>query len=330
MRYPLFLRVLSSILVTVLVTLLVLSFTLVGFLRANGVAQKQELLREQARDVAAMMSQRDGTYMWSVTTNWDKVIREKIRSISEDNDATIWLVDRNGFVLSLSDDPDSLAKRLKDENVLAQLQRVLSGEEIQVQGLFSELGGQIVTVGVPWVDRYGEVGGAVLLHTDVSNLDVSFGAMGRQVAVAAIAALILGVALSYLMSRSITRPITTISKAVGRFAKGELDSRVDINRHDELGELAGAFNSMAEDLSKLEALRRGFVANVSHELRSPMTSMQGYVQGMLDGTIPEEDYPQYLNVVLSETKRLNKLISELLDLSRIESGKFPLRRWRRR
>ena len=153
MRYPLFLRVLSSILVTVLVTLLVLSFTLVGFLRANGVAQKQELLREQARDVAAMMSQRDGTYMWSVTTNWDKVIREKIRSISEDNDATIWLVDRNGFVLSLSDDTDSLAKRLKDENVLAQLQRVLSGEEIQVQGLFSELGGQIVTVGVPWVDR---------------------------------------------------------------------------------------------------------------------------------------------------------------------------------
>ena len=289
MRYPLFLRVLSSILVTVLVTLLVLSFTLVGFLRANGVAQKQELLREQARDVAAMMSQRDGTYMWSVTTNWDKVIREKIRSISEDNDATIWLVDRNGFVLSLSDDTDSLAKRLKNENVLAQLQRVLSGEEIQVQGLFSELGGQIVTVGVPWVDRYGDVGGAVLLHTDVSNLDVSFGAMGRQVAVAAIAALILGVALSYLMSRSITRPITTISKAVGRFAKGELDSRVDINRHDELGELADAFNSMAEDLSKLETLRRGFVANVSHELRSPMTSMQGYVQGMLDGTIPEEE-----------------------------------------
>ena len=158
----------------------------------------------------------------------------------------------------------------------------------------------------------------------MSNLDVSFGAMGRQVAVAAIAALILGVALSYLMSRSITRPITTISKAVGRFAKGELDSRVDINRHDELGELADAFNSMAEDLSRLEKLRRGFVANVSHELRSPMTSMQGYVQGMLDGTIPEADYPQYLNVVLSETKRLNKLISELLDLSRIESGKFPL------
>lgn len=321
----LFWRVLSSILVTVLVTLLVLSFTLVGFLRANGIEQKQELLREQARDVASMMSQRDATYLWSVTTNWDNVIRDKIRAIGESNDLSIWLVDRNGFVLSLSTDSDTLAKRLKDEAVLEQLHRVMSGEEIQVQGLFAELGGQIVTVGVPWADRFGDVGGAVLLHTDVSNLDVSFGAVGKQVIWAALAALVLGVALSYFITRSLTRPITKISRAVGKFAKGELDSRVDISRRDELGDLARAFNSMAEDLSQLEMLRRGFVANVSHELRSPMTSMQGYVQGMLDGTIPPEEHSKYLGVVLSETKRLNKLISELLDLSRIESGKFPLK-----
>lgn len=325
MRNMLFWRVLSSILVTVLVTLLVLSFTLVGFLRANGIEQKQELLREQARDVASMMSQRDATYLWSVTTNWDNVIRDKIRAIGESNDLSIWLVDRNGFVLSLSTDSDTLAKRLKDEAVLEQLHRVMSGEEIQVQGLFAELGGQIVTVGVPWADRFGDVGGAVLLHTDVSNLDVSFGAVGKQVIWAALAALVLGVALSYFITRSLTRPITKISRAVGKFAKGELDSRVDISRRDELGDLARAFNSMAEDLSQLEMLRRGFVANVSHELRSPMTSMQGYVQGMLDGTIPPEEHAKYLGVVLSETKRLNKLISELLDLSRIESGKFPLK-----
>ncbi len=325
MRQPLFFRVLLSILATVLVTLAVLSFTMMGFLRANSVAQRQELLREQARDVASMMSQRDANYLWSVTTNWDNVIRDKIVSISDSKDATIWLVDRNGFVLSLSSDDGALARRLQDETVLEQLHRVLSGEEIQVQGLFTELGGQIVTVGVPWEDRFGDVGGAVLLHTDVSNLDVGFGEVGRQLGWAAIAALVLGVLLAYCMTRSLTRPITKISNAVARFAKGELDSRVTINRRDELGELAQAFNSMAEDLSQLESLRRGFVANVSHELRSPMTSMQGYVQGMLDGTIPAEEYPRYLGVVLSETKRLNKLISELLDLSRIESGKFPLK-----
>ena len=137
---------------------------MMGFLRANSVLQRQELLREQARDVASMMSQRDANYLWSVTTNWDNVIRDKIVSISESKDATIWLVDRNGFVLSLSSDDGALARRLQDETVLEQLHKVLSGEEIQVQGLFTELGGQIVTVGVPWEDRFGDVGGAVLLH----------------------------------------------------------------------------------------------------------------------------------------------------------------------
>ena len=89
MRRPLFFRVLLSILATVLVTLAVLSFTMMGFLRANSVLQRQELLREQARDVASMMSQRDANYLWSVTTNWDNVIRDKIVSISESKDATI-------------------------------------------------------------------------------------------------------------------------------------------------------------------------------------------------------------------------------------------------
>jgi signal transduction histidine kinase len=81
---------------------------------------------------------------------------------------------------------------------------------------------------------------------------------------------------------------------------------------------------MAEALSKLEESRRNFVASVSHELRSPLTCIQGYVQGIRDGTIPERDRDRYLDVVLSEAQRLTKLVSELLDLSRFESGKFPM------
>ena len=74
----------------------------------------------------------------------------------------------------------------------------------------------------------------------------------------------------------------------------------------------------------MEESRRSFVANVSHELRSPMTSMKGYVQAMLDGTISDEDRPKYLQVVLDETNRLTDLVRDLLDLSRLESGKFPM------
>ena len=85
---------------------------------------------------------------------------------------------------------------------------------------------------------------------------------------------------------------------------------------------------MAEDLDRLEKTRREFVSNVSHELRSPLTSMQGFIGGMMDGTIPEGERDKYLQIVWDETKRLNKLITTLLDLSHIESGKTPLTRTR--
>ena len=81
---------------------------------------------------------------------------------------------------------------------------------------------------------------------------------------------------------------------------------------------------MAQALNELEDSRRAFVANVSHELRSPLTSMRGYVQGMLDGAVPPQDTSRYLNVVMAETNRLASLVNDLLDLSRIESGKFPM------
>lgn len=81
---------------------------------------------------------------------------------------------------------------------------------------------------------------------------------------------------------------------------------------------------MSAELEKYENTRQSFVANVSHELKSPMTSIQGFVQGMLDGTIEGNDQKQYLEIVLSETKRLNNLIADLLDLAKIDSAQFPM------
>jgi signal transduction histidine kinase len=94
---------------------------------------------------------------------------------------------------------------------------------------------------------------------------------------------------------------------------------------DEIGELGESFNSMADALQNLENLRREFIANISHELRSPITSIRGFIQGILDGTIPEDKYKYYLSIALSESKRLTRLISDVLDLSRLESGEFSLR-----
>lgn len=129
----------------------------------------------------------------------------------------------------------------------------------------------------------------------------------------------------YLSQRIIIRPLYNINKIAREISSGEFEKRVTISSKDEIGELAESFNYMADALQNLENMRRDFIANVSHELRSPITSIRGFIQGILDGTVPEEKHKYYLTIVLNESKRLTRLISDILDLSRLESGEFSLK-----
>ena len=118
-----------------------------------------------------------------------------------------------------------------------------------------------------------------------------------------------------------TKPLKEMVTAVRRFGHGEFDIRVDVgDRRDEVGELATAFNAMADSLAKAESLRSEFVANISHELKTPMTTIAGFVDGILDGTIPPEKETDALHTISSETRRLSRLVRRMLDLSRLQSG----------
>ncbi|WDU83186.1 HAMP domain-containing sensor histidine kinase [Caloramator sp. Dgby_cultured_2] len=121
------------------------------------------------------------------------------------------------------------------------------------------------------------------------------------------------------------RPLSKINDTAKAISKGEFDKRVDIDSEDEIGKLANSFNYMADTLKNLENMRRNFIADVSHELRSPMTSINGFISGMLDGTIPMEKWTKYLEIVHDEIKRLIRLINDLLDLASLESGEFSLK-----
>ena len=118
-----------------------------------------------------------------------------------------------------------------------------------------------------------------------------------------------------------TRPLTEMAEAARKFGRGEFDVRVNNykDRCDEIGELAEAFNSMANSLAKVESQRAEFIANVSHELKTPMTTIAGFAEGILDGTIPPEKERDALNVVVSETRRLSRLVRRMLDLSRLNA-----------
>ena len=125
---------------------------------------------------------------------------------------------------------------------------------------------------------------------------------------------------SYFISERIVRPIRHMSSAAKEFAVGKLDVRVPVSGQDEVSELAMAFNNMASSLEKNEETRRTFLANVSHDMRTPMTTIGGFIDAILDGTIPPEEYEHYLGIVSSEIKRLSRLVSTLLDISKIQAG----------
>ena len=116
-------------------------------------------------------------------------------------------------------------------------------------------------------------------------------------------------------------PLRTMAQTARAFGHGDLTARVEVDRNhtEEIHELALAFNNMAFSLEKSEYRRQEFVANISHELKTPMTSIAGYIDGILDGTIPPEKQEHYLSLVSSETKRLNRLVRSMLDISRLQN-----------
>ncbi len=139
-----------------------------------------------------------------------------------------------------------------------------------------------------------------------------------------VVAWLLALIISILLTRQITKPIKQMHRAAKSIASGNFKERIKITSKDEIGYLAESFNSMSESLDELESMRSSFISDVSHELRTPMTIISGFVEGILDGTIPEGEHEKYLNIVLSETKRLGRLVHELLESSRLEQGKIKL------
>lgn len=163
--------------------------------------------------------------------------------------------------------------------------------------------------------------GLIFVAKDASYVkDFLFSALQMFLLTAA-AVMLVSLIICSLTVQHMVQPLRAISAAVYRFAHGDLDTRVSgySNRKDEMGDLAKAFNAMAESLAQAEKRRSDFVANVSHELKTPMTTIAGFADGILDGTIPPSRERESLEVISSETRRLSRLIRRMLELSRLQS-----------
>ena len=163
--------------------------------------------------------------------------------------------------------------------------------------------------------------GIVLVAADASNLSEMWASTATIFFFSAVVVFLISVIASTLTSAYQTRPLIEMAEAARKFGQGEFDVRVTgyEDRGDEVSALAEAFNSMANSLEKVESQRAEFIANVSHELKTPMTTIAGFAEGILDGTVPPERERESLEIVVSETRRLSRLVRRMLDLSRLNA-----------
>ena len=139
-----------------------------------------------------------------------------------------------------------------------------------------------------------------------------------------LAVIVAGAIVKYFAQLLVVEPIEDINNAAKRLAKGNVQERVKVVGKNEIGELAESFNRMAQSIEQSDNIRKEFISNVSHELRSPITSIKGFIGGILDGVIPRDKENYYLKIVYDEIDRLARLVNDLLDISAMESGKFNL------
>lgn len=235
----------------------------------------------------------------------------------------ILLLDSYGYVYAVSN-PDH--KNLVGTQRLTKDMEILrKGKSIEKKdvsdGVFNE---PVHIYEVPILYREA-FQGVVVMSTAMSEIREPLQRVYQIIWVSAILAIICSSFIIYYFSqRIIVKPLEEINRVADKISKGEVGKRVQIRSTDEIGELARSFNSMADSLEEVEENRRIFISNVSHELRSPITSIKGFISGILDGIIPQEKHGYYLSIVQEEIQRLTRLINDLLDLSAIDAGKFSI------
>lgn len=315
---------------SVMTLIIMVSFAAMGgmqmlFSSRYWVSEKRALLEENTRSIAANIAQSTTKEIednGSVTYN----IRSEFVSLAIDMtssaiDASMFLVDSGGkIILKSSNSPFALGTQVPS-TVIAKLDGGEFFEVGRLDGMYSArqyITGEPLMVGQ---DRIGYVfassSAAGLSEHLMNNLQVFF--------LSALGVLTLTFIVLYVMTYRMVRPLRQMAAATRSFGVGDFSYRIQVSGKDEVAELANSLNNMAVSLSSVEGMRRSFVANVSHELKTPMTTIAGFIDGILDGTIPPEKRDHYLKIVSDEVKRLSRLVKSMLDLSRIDNGELRLK-----
>ena len=238
-------------------------------------------------------------------------IQPYLSSVDVYLNAEIWLISRDGNLVLSSADTEIPA----EPREIPDFNSVLPGGKYYTTGnFFGMFDQETLSVLVPVTHNY-HVRGYIAVHTPMSSVVQE----KEGYLMAFYITLIILMALTFLFAAAgwfiVYRPLRKLGRAAGEYASGNFDYPIAMNREDELGILSNTMNFMAQALRDADEDQRKMISNISHDFRSPLTSIKGYIEAMLDGTIPPEMQEKYLNIVLRETERLTKLTSGLLELN---------------
>lgn len=314
---------------TVMSLVIVISFLAMGgmqmlFSTRYWVSENRERLTENAQNVAEFTAANTtqnpanpSSYLISAA------VEPVLGMLSIAVDGTGLIVDNNYRVVMSSDATQSLVGQTLDESVQNRLKNG-KGDYFTVDNFGGLYASRQYTVGVPIRTSAGEALGYVFMSTSAERMGAYVGDNFQVFFLSALGVLTLTFIVLYALTYRLVRPLRQMAAATRAFGEGDFSVRVPVEGKDEVAELATALNSMAVSLSSVEGMRRSFVANVSHELKTPMTTIAGFIDGILDGTIPGEKRDYYLKIVSDEVKRLSRLVKSMLDLSRIDNGQLKL------
>lgn len=305
-----FTRLFVMYLSILMISFVMIATVLSGALESYYMNEKVAIMKTQAKKIANQYA----IAYYTGVIDADK-LGNQIRTLNEYIKAKIWIIGNDGKIIASTYEVHDYSS-LKDNE---KIKLLLEGNDVVVENVFNNmLKEPTLTVGCP-VIAYERVKGAVLIHTPILEVKNSISNVYRIFLICLLISAFIAFILVYLTSKRITKPLKDINDAAKVIANGDFNKRITITTSDEIGELGKSFNDMAEGLNRLEEYRSNFIANISHDLRSPTTSIQGFLNAILDGTIPTEKQEKYLKIALDETKRLTKLTNDILELTKMEN-----------
>ncbi len=318
----LFFKYITAFMLIIVISFMLLIVIIGNIINGYSEQVKTELITNSAAAAYAYVDgnyQKDMPFSQYIAEN-EHTTAEILQAMTVNADGiTIMIADADGTLLmgrGVEQQLFEVGKALP----LTGMEEVLAGQSVIGTDTFAGMLSQPHVVhAYPLLDG-SDVYGVLLVCADSSDWMDLRDSTVQVIMAASLWVMLAALIAFYFITERIITPLKEMSHAAKSFAAGKFDVRVPVHGNDEVAELATAMNNMAQSLEALDKMRTSFMANVSHDLRTPMTTISGFIDSILEGAIPAEQQSYYLGIVSEEVKRLSRLVTQLLDLSRIQAG----------